>query len=93
MGVTPGSVWGVTPVPPVPISRGRTVMKAEYAGGVLILKKEECCWPVCRSQVQVRNVLMDSKIKQGRLQGRQVLANACSSSCFRSARLTYADVC
>jgi hypothetical protein len=29
-------------------------------------KEEECCWPVC-SQVKVRNVLQDSKTKQGRL--------------------------
>ena len=37
---------------------GQCRMKAEYAGytgGCLSLKtEEECCWPVCRSQVQVR---------------------------------------
>jgi len=42
----------------------------------LILKKEEeSCWPIFRSQVYVRNVLMDSKTKQGSLRGRQVLGN------------------
>jgi hypothetical protein len=39
-------------------------------------KEEECCWPVC-SQVKVRNVLQDSKTKQGRLRGRQVMGTSC----------------
>ena len=38
-------------------------------------KEEECCWPVC-SQIKVRNVLLDSKTKQGRLRGRQVLGTS-----------------
>ncbi len=42
---------------------------------VLILKKGECCWPVCRSKVYVRSVLMGTKTEQGRLRGRQVLGN------------------
>ena len=46
-------------------------MKDEYAGyayWVLILKKKtECCWPVCRVQVYVRNVLLDSKTIQKNL--------------------------
>ncbi len=39
--------------------------------------KTECCRPICRSQVQVRNVLLDLKIKQGRLRGRQVQGIFC----------------
>jgi hypothetical protein len=43
---------------------------------VLIQKKKSVAgWPVCRSQVWVRNVLLDSKTKLGRLRGRQVLGN------------------
>ena len=47
-------------------------MKAEYGGGCLY-KKEDCCWPVCRSQAEINNALLDSKTKQGRLRGRQAL--------------------
>jgi hypothetical protein len=35
-------------------------------------KEEECRWPVC-SEVYARNVIQDSKTKQGRLRRRQVL--------------------
>jgi hypothetical protein len=38
-------------------------------------QKEVCCWPVC-SQVQVRNVLMESKTKQGTLRSTQVLGTS-----------------
>ena len=34
---------------------------------LILIKKDECRWPVYRSQVWVRNVLLDSKTKQGRL--------------------------
>ena len=47
--------------------------------GAYTKKKGDCRWPVCRSQVEVRNVLLDSKIKQARLRGRQVLGIFCFS--------------
>jgi len=39
-------------------------------------KEKECCWPGC-SQVQFRNVLLDSKTKKARLRGTQVLGTSC----------------
>ncbi len=68
------------------IMNGQCQMNAEYAGyagGCLCYKKvEECCWPFSytffHTQVKVGNLLLDSKTKQGRLRGRQVLRTTCS---------------
>ena len=45
-------------------------------GGEECGKEERCCYPVC-SQVWVRNVLLDSKTKPGRLRGWQVMGTSC----------------
>ena len=54
--------------------RNIKALKGRFIAQWRVWKKKECCWPVC-SQVWARNVFLDSKTKQGRLRGWQVLGN------------------